>query len=95
MAKIINCVDQKNHSVLLCPRHDFVFPEAVVNDTSGENKSGAADIAASQHVMVCALQELGSLVQSLNATASPLIQEASIGLTFSYFLACLFHFFQS
>ncbi|ERE68132.1 HEAT repeat-containing protein 5B isoform 1 [Cricetulus griseus] len=54
--------------------------EAVVNDTSSENKSGAADIAASQHVMVCALQELGSLVQSLNATASPLIQEASIGL---------------
>lgn len=57
-----------------------MFPEAVVNDTSGENKSGAADIAASQHVMVCALQELGSLVQSLNATASPLIQEASIGM---------------
>ncbi|XP_028905877.1 HEAT repeat-containing protein 5B isoform X2 [Ornithorhynchus anatinus] len=54
--------------------------EIVVNDTSGENKSGAAEIAASQHVMVCALQELGSLVQSLNATASPLIQEASIGL---------------
>ncbi|KAF6103608.1 HEAT repeat containing 5B [Phyllostomus discolor] len=54
--------------------------EAVVNDTSGENKSGAADVAASQHVMVCALQELGSLVQSLSATASPLIQEASIGL---------------
>ncbi|XP_015428057.1 PREDICTED: HEAT repeat-containing protein 5B [Myotis davidii] len=54
--------------------------KAVVNDTSSENKSGAADIAASQHVMVCALQELGSLVQSLNATASPLIQEASIGL---------------
>uniref|UniRef100_H0WIH3 HEAT repeat containing 5B n=1 Tax=Otolemur garnettii TaxID=30611 RepID=H0WIH3_OTOGA len=59
---------------------DKLLCEAVVNDTSGENKSGAADIAASQHVMVCALQELGSLVQSLNATASPLIQEASIGL---------------
>lgn len=54
-----------------------------MNDTSGENKSGAADIAASQHVMVCALQELGSLVQSLNATASPLIQEASIGMVFT------------
>uniref|UniRef100_A0A8C0J3K9 HEAT repeat-containing protein 5B n=1 Tax=Chelonoidis abingdonii TaxID=106734 RepID=A0A8C0J3K9_CHEAB len=54
--------------------------EAVVNDTNGENKSGAADVAASQHVMVCALQELGSLVQSLNATASPLIQEPSLGL---------------
>ncbi|XP_030626652.1 HEAT repeat-containing protein 5B [Chanos chanos] len=54
--------------------------EAVVNDTSGENKGGAADVSASQHVMVCALKELGSLVQSLNATASPLIQEPSIGL---------------
>ncbi|KAJ7403545.1 hypothetical protein WISP_150326 [Willisornis vidua] len=53
--------------------------EAVVNDANSENKSGAADVAASQHVMVCALQELGSLVQSLNATASPLIQEPSIG----------------
>lgn len=55
------------------------FAEAVVNDLSGENKSGAADVSASQHVMVCALKELGSLVQSLSATASPLIQEPSIG----------------
>ncbi|KAH0622567.1 hypothetical protein JD844_024972 [Phrynosoma platyrhinos] len=54
--------------------------EAVVNDANTENKAGAADVSASQHVMVCALQELGSLVQSLNATASPLIQEPSIGL---------------
>ncbi|XP_019962463.2 HEAT repeat-containing protein 5B isoform X3 [Paralichthys olivaceus] len=54
--------------------------EAVVNDISGENKAGAADVSASQHVMVCALKELGSLVQSLSATASPFIQEPSIGL---------------
>ncbi|KAM7409011.1 hypothetical protein PAMA_002637 [Pampus argenteus] len=54
--------------------------EAVVNDITGENKAGAADVSASQHVMVCALKELGSLVQSLSATASPLIQEPSIGL---------------
>ncbi|XP_047459328.1 HEAT repeat-containing protein 5B isoform X2 [Mugil cephalus] len=54
--------------------------EAVVNDISGENKGGAADVSASQHVMVCALKELGSLVQSLSATASPLIQEPSVGL---------------
>uniref|UniRef100_A0A672YR62 HEAT repeat-containing protein 5B n=1 Tax=Sphaeramia orbicularis TaxID=375764 RepID=A0A672YR62_9TELE len=47
---------------------------------SSENKAGAADVSASQHVMVCALKELGSLVQSLSATASPLIQEPSIGL---------------
>lgn len=31
--------------------------------------------------MVCALKELGSLVQSLSATASPLIQEPSVGET--------------
>ncbi|XP_033835045.1 HEAT repeat-containing protein 5B isoform X1 [Periophthalmus magnuspinnatus] len=54
--------------------------KAVVNDLTGENKAGAADVSASQHVMVCALKELGSLVQSLSATASPLIQEPSIGL---------------
>ncbi|XP_069811518.1 HEAT repeat-containing protein 5B [Dendropsophus ebraccatus] len=54
--------------------------EAVVNEANNENKVGTADVSASQHVMVCALQELGSLVQSLNSTASPLIQEPSIGL---------------
>lgn len=69
---------------------DFVFLEAVVSDTSGENKSGAADVAASQHVMVCALQELGSLVQSLNATASPLIQEASIGVDLLQYFFSIF-----
>lgn len=53
--------------------------EAVVNDTSSENRAGAGDVSASQHVMVCALKELGSLVQSLSATASPLIQEPSVG----------------
>uniref|UniRef100_A0A674NIR2 HEAT repeat-containing protein 5B n=1 Tax=Takifugu rubripes TaxID=31033 RepID=A0A674NIR2_TAKRU len=53
---------------------------AVVSDISGENRTGAADVSASQHVMVCALKELGSLFQSLSATASPLIQEPSVGL---------------
>lgn len=52
-----------------------------MNDISGENRAGAADVSASQHVMVCALKELGSLVQSLSATASPLIQEPSVGET--------------
>uniref|UniRef100_A0A8C1NSV5 HEAT repeat-containing protein 5B n=1 Tax=Cyprinus carpio TaxID=7962 RepID=A0A8C1NSV5_CYPCA len=53
--------------------------EAVVNDPSSEGRAGAADVSASQHVMVCALKELGSLVRSLSATASPLIQETSVG----------------
>lgn len=57
----------------------FAPSEAVVNDLTGENRTGAGDVSASQHVMVCALKELGSLVQSLSATASPLIQEPSVG----------------
>lgn len=57
----------------------FGVTEAVVSDSSGESKGTAADVSASQHVMVCALKELGSLVQSLSATAAPLIQEPSIG----------------
>ncbi len=50
-----------------------------MNDPSSEGRAGAADVSSSQHVMVCALKELGSLVQSLSATASPLIQEPSVG----------------
>lgn len=50
-----------------------------MNDPSSEGRAGAADVSASQHVMVCALKELGSLVRSLSATASPLIQETSVG----------------
>jgi len=70
-----------NQSCLFFLPLPLVFLEAVVNDISGENKGGTADVSASQHVMVCALKELGSLVQSLSATASPLIQEPSIGKT--------------
>lgn len=62
-----------------------------MSDISGENRTGAADVSASQHVMVCALKELGSLFQSLSATASPLIQEPSVGETsrFIYMLTTL------
>lgn len=63
-----------------------------MNDISGENKAGAADVSASQHVMVCALKELGSLVQSLSATASPLIQEPSIGGTHKIFNFICYNF---
>lgn len=60
-----------------------------MNDLTGENRTGAGDVSASQHVMVCALKELGSLVQSLSATASPLIQEPSVGERLGL-RACLF-----
>uniref|UniRef100_A0A8C1Q0K7 HEAT repeat-containing protein 5A n=1 Tax=Cyprinus carpio TaxID=7962 RepID=A0A8C1Q0K7_CYPCA len=39
-----------------------------------------ADVAASQHVLVCALLELGSLLQDLSSTAAPLLLDTSIGM---------------
>uniref|UniRef100_A0A9J8AYF2 HEAT repeat-containing protein 5A n=1 Tax=Cyprinus carpio carpio TaxID=630221 RepID=A0A9J8AYF2_CYPCA len=39
-----------------------------------------AEVAASQHVLVCALLELGSLLQDLSSTAAPLLQDTSIGM---------------
>ncbi|KAM5176091.1 HEAT repeat-containing protein 5A isoform 6-T7 [Callospermophilus lateralis] len=38
------------------------------------------DVAASQHMLVCALQELGNLIHGLGTTAAPLLQDSSIGL---------------
>ncbi|XP_055794155.1 HEAT repeat-containing protein 5B isoform X3 [Salvelinus fontinalis] len=77
---ICQAISKQMRAVALTSARRHSSAEAVVNDTSGENKAGAADVSASQHVMVCALKELGSLVQSLSATSSPLIQEPSIGL---------------
>lgn len=34
-----------------------------------------------QHILVCALLELGSLIQGLGSTATPLLQDSSIGET--------------
>ncbi|CAB1311701.1 unnamed protein product [Coregonus sp. 'balchen'] len=65
--------------------------KAVVNDTSGENKAGAADVSASQHVMVCALKELGSLVQSLLETVSSVLLHPSMAarLAAAWCLRCV------
>ncbi|XP_017393098.1 HEAT repeat-containing protein 5A isoform X3 [Cebus imitator] len=38
------------------------------------------DTAASQHMLVCALQELGNLIYSLGTTVAPLLQDSSTGL---------------
>ncbi|XP_072617442.1 HEAT repeat-containing protein 5A isoform X12 [Vulpes vulpes] len=38
------------------------------------------DVTASQHMLVCALQELGNLIYSLGTTAAPLLQDSSAGI---------------
>uniref|UniRef100_UPI00398F8C3B HEAT repeat-containing protein 5A isoform X3 n=1 Tax=Pristiophorus japonicus TaxID=55135 RepID=UPI00398F8C3B len=54
--------------------------DAVMSDSNMETKVGTMDVSASQHVLVCALQELGSLIQGLGSTAAPLLQDSTIGV---------------
>jgi len=49
------------------------------NAESADSKSTAVDISGSQHVLVCALHELGCLVLSLGTSASPLVAEPATG----------------
>ncbi|XP_072123379.1 HEAT repeat-containing protein 5A isoform X1 [Mobula birostris] len=54
--------------------------DAVMSDSNVELKVGTMDISASQHVLVCAVQELGSLVHALGSTAAPLLLDSATGL---------------
>uniref|UniRef100_A0A667YCV2 HEAT repeat-containing protein 5A n=1 Tax=Myripristis murdjan TaxID=586833 RepID=A0A667YCV2_9TELE len=42
------------------------------------SRVSAADVSASQHVLVCCLLELGSLVQGLGSTAAPLLTDSTL-----------------
>lgn len=54
--------------------------DAVMSDSNVETRLGSTDVAASQHMLVCALQELGNLIHSLSTTAAPLLQDSSAGI---------------
>ncbi|KAF5925805.1 hypothetical protein HPG69_002256 [Diceros bicornis minor] len=54
--------------------------DAVMSDGNLETRLGSADLAAGQHMLVCALQELGNLIHSLGTTAAPLLQDSSAGI---------------
>ncbi|XP_056666392.1 HEAT repeat-containing protein 5A isoform X6 [Monodelphis domestica] len=54
--------------------------DAVMSEGNLETRPGPADVAASQHVLVCALQELGNLIYGLGTTAAPLLQDSSAGI---------------
>uniref|UniRef100_A0A8C0RG01 HEAT repeat-containing protein 5A n=1 Tax=Canis lupus familiaris TaxID=9615 RepID=A0A8C0RG01_CANLF len=54
--------------------------DAVMNDGNMEIRLGSTDVTASQHMLVCALQELGNLIYSLGTTAAPLLQDSSAGI---------------
>uniref|UniRef100_A0A8C1IDF1 HEAT repeat-containing protein 5A n=1 Tax=Cyprinus carpio TaxID=7962 RepID=A0A8C1IDF1_CYPCA len=54
--------------------------DAALHEGNMETRVSPAEVAASQHVLVCALLELGSLLQDLSSTAAPLLQDTSIGM---------------
>ncbi|KAM9646403.1 HEAT repeat-containing protein 5A isoform 3-T3 [Trichechus inunguis] len=54
--------------------------DAVMSDGNLEAQLGSTDVAASQNMLICALQELGNLIHSLSTTAAPLLQDSSTGI---------------
>uniref|UniRef100_A0A8C7T747 HEAT repeat-containing protein 5A n=1 Tax=Oncorhynchus mykiss TaxID=8022 RepID=A0A8C7T747_ONCMY len=54
--------------------------DAAMCDGNVETRVTTTDVAASQHVLVCALLELGSLVQGLASTAASLLTDTSTAL---------------
>ncbi|MGH0182895.1 UNVERIFIED_CONTAM: hypothetical protein FKN15_021084 [Acipenser sinensis] len=54
--------------------------DAAMSDSNIETRVGMTDVSASQHVLVCALQELGSLILGLGTTAAPLLQDTNTGM---------------
>ncbi|KAM4013423.1 HEAT repeat-containing protein 5A isoform 3-T3 [Anomaloglossus baeobatrachus] len=53
--------------------------DAMLGDGNMETRPCTTDITASQHALVCALQELGDLVLGLGTTAAPLLRDSSSG----------------
>lgn len=55
--------------------------DMTLHDGNLETRVSSADVVASQHVLVCALLELGSVIQDLGSSAAPLLHDTSAGLS--------------
>ncbi|KAM4662617.1 HEAT repeat-containing protein 5A [Discoglossus pictus] len=51
--------------------------DAVLSDSNMETRFCTMDVSASQHVLVCALQELGDLILGLGTTVASLLRDSS------------------
>uniref|UniRef100_A0A667YKR9 HEAT repeat-containing protein 5A n=1 Tax=Myripristis murdjan TaxID=586833 RepID=A0A667YKR9_9TELE len=60
--------------------------DAALSEGNVESRVSAADVSASQHVLVCCLLELGSLVQGLGSTAAPLLTDTLLDTVISVLL---------
>lgn len=62
-----------------------MLSDAAMSDGNSETKINTTDVTSSQYVLVCALQELGSLIHGLGTTAAPLLQDSSTGTSTELF----------
>lgn len=63
--------------------------DAATSDCNMETHVGTMAVVANQHMLICALEELGNLIYSLGTTAAPVIQDATTGKYFSWLYECL------
>ncbi|XP_048340698.1 HEAT repeat-containing protein 5A isoform X4 [Sphaerodactylus townsendi] len=54
--------------------------DAAMSDSNVETRVGTADVIGSQHMLICALEELGNLIHGLGTTAAPVLQDSSTGV---------------
>lgn len=52
----------------------------IIDISTDGDKSQSAEASLAHHVLVCALHELGCLVQSLGTSSAPLITEPAAGI---------------
>lgn len=50
-----------------------------MSDSNVETRVGTTDVIGSQHMLICALEELGNLMHGLGTTAAPVLQDSSTG----------------
>nr|XP_056706825.1 HEAT repeat-containing protein 5A [Euleptes europaea] len=54
--------------------------DAAMSDCNVETRVGTADVIGSQHMLICALEELGNLMHGIGTTAAPVLQDSSAGV---------------
>ena len=57
----------------------FCCPLHCIDAAAEAERAQSSDASLAHHVLVCALHELGCLVQSLGTSSAPLITEPSAG----------------
>lgn len=50
-----------------------------MSDCNVESRIGTTDVSSTQHMLICALEELGNIIHDLGTTAAPVLHDSSTG----------------